>query len=361
MDFVQERLKRLVAEYGPCLALEPKRIFAMLLDNCVAHQREVRLLTIMVKEGLTNELMRDRGEISATIALPRMVDRLYDEFGIDRELATWAVNTWADILGWNSTTSVKATPAHARIPERPTTGTVHRDRLQDGTQAPEMVFIRGGTFNMGSPENEKGRGSNERQHQVSVGDVWIGRYAVTFDEYDRFARATGRDLPRDEGWGRGRRPVINVSWSDATAYAEWLSGQTGQRYRLPTEAEWEYTARAGTTKARYWGKAIGRNQANCRSCGSQWDGKQTAPVGSFAPNAWGLYDMLGNVWEWTCSRYDENYSGAEQRCDASGQSRSLRGSSWLNVPDWVRSAVRIISVAPGSRSNGSGFRLARSP
>ena len=257
-------------------------------------------------------------------------------------------------------------PVTPRPEARPTTGTVHRDRLQDGTQGPEMVFIRGGTFTMGSPTNEAERDSDERQHRVSVGDVWMGRYAVTFDEYDRFARATGRDLPDDEGWGRGRRPVINVSWDDATAYAEWLSGQTGQRYRLPTEAEWEYAARAGTTTARYWGEAIGRNQANCSSsiwfgsCGSQWGGKQTAPVGSFAPNAWGLYDMLGNVWEWTCSAFDANYGGAEQRCDASGERRSFRGGSWNTKPGWVRSAHRF-RLTPGFRGKGLGLRLARSP
>jgi formylglycine-generating enzyme required for sulfatase activity len=244
---------------------------------------------------------------------------------------------------------------------------VLRDRLKDGSEGPEMVFIQGGRFLMGSPESEEGRYPDERQHQVNVGDVWIGRYAVTFDEYDQFARVTGSDLPEDEGWGRGRRPVINVNWHNATAYADWLSQQTGQRYRLPSEAEWEYAARAGTTTARYWGEGIGGNQANCCGCGSQWDGDQTAPVGSFAPNAWGLYDMLGNVWEWTCSAFDSNYAGGEQRCDIggglrdiSGTLRSLRGGSWSSSPDRVRSATRNRS-SPWFRSDLRGLRLARAP
>jgi formylglycine-generating enzyme required for sulfatase activity len=237
---------------------------------------------------------------------------------------------------------------------------VLRDRLKDGSEGPEMVFIQGGRFLMGSPESEAEQSSSELQHPVSIGDVWIGRYAVTFDEYDRFARAMGRDLPNDQGWGRGRRPVINVNWDDATAYAEWLSQQTRQQYRLPTEAEWEYAARAGTTTARYWGEAIGRNQANCRGCGSRWDGRQTAPVGSFAPNAWGLYDMLGNVWEWTCSSFDSNYGGGEQRCDRSGRDPVFRGGSWDIGPDWVRSAARYGS-SPVLRNYYQGLRLARSP
>jgi formylglycine-generating enzyme required for sulfatase activity len=273
---------------------------------------------------------------------------------------------------------VASTPAPAtpRPEVRPSTGTVHRDRLQDGTQGPEMVFIRGGTFTMGSPANAARRRSDERQHRVSIGDVWIGRYEVTFDEYDRFARATGRDLPDDQGWGRGRRPVINVNWHDATAYAEWLSQQTGQRYRLPTEAEWEYAARAGTTTARFWGndpdaacqfanvhdetaeRVNGDFRRESHGCDDRHP--QTAPVGSFAPNAWGLYDMMGNVYEWTCSAFDADYGGAEQRCDRSGENRAIRGGSWFNGPDGVRSAYRI-RLPPRAGYHDRGLRLARSP
>jgi formylglycine-generating enzyme required for sulfatase activity len=237
---------------------------------------------------------------------------------------------------------------------------VLRDRLKDGSEGPEMVFIQGGRFLMGSPKSEAERSSSELQHPVSIGDVWIGRYPVTFDQYDWFARATGRDLPDDRGWGRGRRPVINVSWFDATAYAEWLGQQTGQQYRLPTEAEWECAARAGTTTARYWGDAIGRNQANCDGCGSPSDWWKTTPVGIFAPNGWGFYDMLGNVWEWTGSAFDADYGGAEQRCDASDARHALRGGSWHERPDWVRSAARN-GGSPGVRDDDLGLRLARSP
>ena len=136
----------------------------------------------------------------------------------------------------------------------------------------------------------------------------LSKCEVTFEEYAPFAAATGRRT-NDAGRGRGSRPVINVSWDDAVAYTEWLSEQTGKRYRLPSEAEWEYAAclqrgaprrqaRAGTTTKYSWGKKIGRNLANCNGCGSRWDDEKTAPVGSFPANAWGLHDMHGNVWEW---------------------------------------------------------------
>ena len=139
-------------------------------------------------------------------------------------------------------------------------------------------------------------------------------------------------LADERGWGRGRRPVINVSWEDAVAYTKWLSGQTGERCRLPSEAEWEYAARAGSVTKYSWGNEIGSNQANCDVCGSQWDGKQTAPVGSFDPNGWGLHDLHGNVWEWVQDCWNGSYQGAPTNGSAweSGDCsrRVLRGGSW---------------------------------
>ena len=185
-----------------------------------------------------------------------------------------------------------------------------------------MVEIRSGCFQMGSPLSEKNRNNDENQQKVCVPGFVIGKYAVTFDEYDRFMAAAGRKTPADAGWGRGRRPVINVSWHDASDYAKWLSTEMGALYRLPTEAEWEYAARAGGSTPYPWGNEIGRNRANCGGCRSQWSG-ETSPVGSFSANAWGLHDTVGNVWEWTCGAYDENYDGKEQQCVS--QSASVPG------------------------------------
>lgn len=259
--------------------------------------------------------------------------------------------------GWwieSRTPSVTGSTSMAEPSPTPTT-------LVQPVIEPKMVQIAGGCFQMGSPTKEAGRDDDERQHQVCVKNFEIGQYEVTFEEYDRFCAATKREKPGDEGWGRGQRPVINVNWNDAVAYAQWFSQQTGKEYRLPTEAEWEYAARAGTTTAYWWGKDIGRNRANCDGCGSQWDNQKTAPVGSFDPNPWKLYDTAGNVEEWTCSVFDKDYGGAEQKCskkDITGY-LAVRGDSWNIFPAVLRSADRYVNL-PNFSFNWLGFRLARS-
>jgi formylglycine-generating enzyme required for sulfatase activity len=235
---------------------------------------------------------------------------------------------------------------------------------------------------MGSPSSEEGREDNERQHTVRVGEFWLGETEVTLGQFSQFVRDSGH-RPQSESkgcwWHTGSKwedsksknwrspgfsqldsqPVVCVSWFDAVAYADWLSRKTGKRFRLPTEAEWENAARAGTQTARYWGEAIGNNNANCNGCGSRWDSKQTAPVGSFSPNTFGLFDILGNVLEWTCSQYKESYDGSEQECSVSTEYYSLRGGSWFLKPGGVRSAFRSPYGVPDGRINDLGFRLAR--
>lgn len=259
---------------------------------------------------------------------------------------------------------------------RPQAGQIFRDTLSDGMRGPAMVAIPAGQFWMGSLEGEEGRDDDERRHQVSVDTFAIGQYEVTFAEYERFCKATNWKKPCDGGWGRDNRPVINVSWEDVNAYTEWLSQQTGKRYRLPTEAEWEYAARAGTTTPFWTGNCVHTDQANYkgdlnhngnhgydeRNCGVQTGvyRKNTLPVGSFAPNPWKLYDTIGNVWEWTCSVDTRDYNGAELTCadkDISDH-RAVRGGSWSTDPAGVRSANR--SGWPAFGDNYRGFRLARS-
>ncbi|MDM8557393.1 SUMF1/EgtB/PvdO family nonheme iron enzyme [Candidatus Parabeggiatoa sp. HSG14] len=232
------------------------------------------------------------------------------------------------------------------------------DRLKDGSLGPAMVWIPAGTFRMGDIQ---GNGDSDKKPvHVDVKKFAIGRYEVTFAEYDKFAEATSR-TPPSGGWGRGNRPVINISWEDATAYTEWLSQQTGKQYRLPTEAEWEYAARAGTETKYWWSNDIGTNQANCDNCGDRF--KNTAPVGSFAANPFGLYDTVGNVWEWTCSEYESNYSGKEKVCLSKEHSNNsslfvLRGGSWDDYAEETQSA----SSRKYSRTYhlwNIGFRLAR--
>jgi formylglycine-generating enzyme required for sulfatase activity len=243
---------------------------------------------------------------------------------------------------------------------------VFRDVLKDGSLGPEMVWIPAGRFRMGDIQGD-GENNEEPVHWVSVDKCAMGRYEVTFAEYDKFAKATNRKKPDDEGWGRGNRPVINVSWYDAVAYTEWLSQQTGEQYRLPTEAEWEYAARAGTETKYWWGNTASHEYANYgkdNCCGGLAKGKDrwkyTSPVGSFEPNPFGLYDTVGNVWEWICSEYENKYKGKEKLCLSKSHAsyRVLRGGSWVLTPSLTRAADRSRDN-PDDRSSLNGFRLVR--
>ena len=239
-----------------------------------------------------------------------------------------------------------------------------RDALKSGGEGPEMVVLPTGRFRMGSPSGEEGRDDDEGPvRTVTIGKrIAMGRYEVTFADYDRFVAATSGRRPDDLGWGRGSRPVIGVSQKDAKAYAAWLSAQTGKTYRLPSESEWEYAARAGTETAYSWGNEIGFNRANCVGCGSVWYNRQTAPVGSFAANAFGLFDMHGNVDEWVEDCYVDSYVGAPSDGSArtSGCGANVlaveRGGSWVFSPQGLRSANRDWD-SPSNRINDNGFRL----
>jgi formylglycine-generating enzyme required for sulfatase activity len=218
---------------------------------------------------------------------------------------------------------------------------------------------------MGSPPTEKDRFPDEGPpHPVTIAQPFaVAKFELTFAEWDTCVYYGDCD-PRisDNGWGRDRQPVTNVSWDDAQRYVEWLNRMTGKPYRLLTEAEWEYAARAGTQTAYPWGDEIGTGNANCNGCGSQWDGKQTAPVGSFAANAFGLHDMAGNVWQWVEDCYHDDYYGAPT--DGSPWTtrdcgrRVLRGGAWVSLPRFLRAAIRS-RVTPGLRYYVGGFRLGR--
>jgi len=233
-------------------------------------------------------------------------------------------------------------------------------------QLPDMVVIKAGTFFMGGNTQDPLAHSNERpRHKVSIeNDFAIGRYEVTFGEYDVFARLTKRRLPPDHGWGRGRRPVIHVSWHDARDYALWLAINTGGKYRLPSEAEWEYAARAGSVTIYWWGDSVNPESrlAHCRNCTKQAL-RGTLPVGQFKANAFGLYDTAGNVTEWTKDCYKPDYSHApingqpilEDNCPL----RSIRGGSWYNEFSTLRSSHRSGLPPDKDDNNGGGFRLAR--
>jgi formylglycine-generating enzyme required for sulfatase activity len=243
--------------------------------------------------------------------------------------------------------------------------TVFRDTLRDGSREPEMVVIPAGTFKMGDIQ-EKGGDHEKPVHTVNIPKSFaIGRYPITSEEYEVFASATGCHWPTDPGWDRHGQPAIRVTWYDAEAYAKWLSLQTGKRYRLPTEAEWEYAARAGTETNYWWGNEMRSDMANCHDGHWSRRGKTTVPVGSFPSNPFGLYDMTGNVWEWVEDCWHENYNDAPTDGSAwlasygsACRERVMRGGSWNSSSLNLRTSCRE-KLSADYRGDGIGFRLAQ--
>jgi formylglycine-generating enzyme required for sulfatase activity len=222
----------------------------------------------------------------------------------------------------------------------------------------EVVDIQGGTFLMGSPENEKMRGSDEGQHKVTLSDFKISKYEVTFDMYDAYCDSVGLPKPDDNGWGRGNRPVVNITWREANNFAIWMGG------RLPTEAEWEYAARAGGRFAFGKSNCLSKKQAvfdgisEVMRCGEEFKMDQTSPVGSFEPNGYGLHDMFGNVFEWCSDWYGVYPQGTtvDPEGPVSGGNKVNRGGSWANSAVACRVASRE-SSSIDFKGNRIGFRL----
>ncbi|MBE2295765.1 MAG: SUMF1/EgtB/PvdO family nonheme iron enzyme [Phycisphaerales bacterium] len=238
---------------------------------------------------------------------------------------------------------------------------------------PEFVAIPAGAFAMGEQNQEFVKQLQERYmpnfgvpgRSIEITQGFrLSKHEVTYDQYDYYVWERQRQGDNDPKYpttakgGRGTRPVVYITWHEATAYTQWLSARLHQNCRLPTEAEWEYAARAGTHTAYPWGDKVGQNKANCNGCGNPWDNDQSAPVGSFLANAWGLHDTSGNVWEWTCSAWREQFDGNEQQCidPKSSGIRVIRSGSWFSDPADVRSAGRVYYL-PGGRFNNLGFRV----
>ena len=315
---------------------------------------------------LLPETVKDTPAVAAALpAAPEAVER-------PAPVAVDSVPGTAQAVKKPVTPVVKATPAPViqkpDVPEQvaaaapaPATVPVFRDQLKNGSKGPLMAELPGASYMMGSSGNSLNFDEGPR-HRVTLTGFSISKHEVSFSEYDRFARATGRRLPHDEGWGRKDRPVINVSWHDANAYAAWLSKQTGKTYRLPAESEWEYAARAGSLEQYWWGGAADTVPANCFNCGSKWGGSRTAPVGSFAANNFGLHDMAGNVQEWTQDCYRAGYVDApvdgSARLAPECTQRAVRGGAYTSPQDSLRSARRG-QYDQDTRLDNLGFRVVR--
>jgi formylglycine-generating enzyme required for sulfatase activity len=250
-------------------------------------------------------------------------------------------------------------PQTKRITSSLTPGAVFRDPLKIGSEGPEMVVVPAGTFQMGDVQGD-GERNEQPVHAVRIQKPFaIGRYEITFDDYDRFTKATGWTVPKDGGWGRARHPVINVSWQEVQIYLKWLLKQTGKRYRLPSEAEWEYAARSGGKDEKWSGTSDVKQLPDY----AVFRQRQTEPVGSKKPNGLGLYDMSGNVFEWVEDCSHSNYNGAPsdgytwgEENGGSCNPRMIRGGSWTSLAMYLRTAYRR-GYFQAFGSENVGFRL----
>ena len=224
---------------------------------------------------------------------------------------------------------------------------------------PKMILMPGAKIEIGSLLDYRA----QPIHTANIRPFYISQYEVSFEQFDAFTKAVGKQSRHDLDWGRGARPVVDVSWFDAKEYAQWLSTVTGDSYRLPTEREWEYAAKGDAGLNQFsWGDEVGSNNANCRDCGSQWDGQSTSPVGSFAPNSLGLFDTHGNVWEMTEDCYTPTYhptfSSRSEKAKLECRSIIVRGGSWdtksLEIKAWFRAPYLKMTT-----SNDVGFRLVK--
>jgi formylglycine-generating enzyme required for sulfatase activity len=262
-------------------------------------------------------------------------------------IATWALSF--GFLAW----SAGAVSLAQSAPNQP--GEIFRDC----PDCQELVVVPSGDFDMGSRE----RPSEGPVHHVTIGKTFaIGRKEVTFTDWEQCVAASAcKYKPNDQGWGRGDRPVIDVSWNDTQEFLGWLSQKTGQTYRLPSEAEWEYASRGGATSPFWWGKDVGTGHAKCADCGGD-QSRQTSPTGSFRPNAFGLYDTAGNAAEWVQDCWNQTYSGApgDGAAWTTGDCsvRVLRGGSFTNKAVYLRSSARMKYDAD-VRYYANGFRVVR--
>jgi formylglycine-generating enzyme required for sulfatase activity len=284
-----------------------------------------------------------------------------------------ATTVWADQLGAAPAGPQGPFRTAAAMPAAAIEASAAAHAFQDSAQAPMMIAVPAGAFMMGSPASEAGRTPYEDvQHRVVIARAFaLGRSDVTFDQWDACVSGGGCNAyrPGDEGWGRGSQPVVNVSWDDARAYVTWLTATTGKPYRLPTEAEWEYAARGGTTTVYWWGNSASHDYANYGAdtcCSGLAQGQDrwvnASPVNSFAANPFGLFDMNGEVMQLVADCWHESYTGApadgaawdKENCAM----RTARGGAWNSPPAFIRSAARI--WIPGTaRTKFIGFRVAR--
>lgn len=353
---VRQRLQQLITHYGYSVFDDVKRCEALLKDFCPEHKRELNLLILSLREGVPQQLLKPAPHVGIDFTVKRLTQTLHDNLGIAEHFAFWAVESWALSLQL-----IQQPIAQTQVEDYQTTipiiqpSTTNEPEWRDPITGMEFVWIPAGSFMMGSPEDEEDRDRNrEEQHHVTIAQgFYLGKYLVTQKQWQAIMGNSpsifkGADLP-----------VEQVSWFDAQRFALQLSHKSGQTYRLPTESEWEYACRAGTTTPYYTGHTITHQDANFDNYV-----RKTTPVGSYPSNPWGLYDMVGNVLEWTASAWDNNYKFSEQYADNHDTTscRVLRGGCWACELEELRSAARLYDpevFTPDFCADIFGFRLVK--
>ena len=408
-ELVRDELIRIVRENGEDVLLDPVRTKAFLNDFCGnKYRREINSITLALKEGAATELLNSRRNRTERFAIARLSKNLEESFGFPKQQTIWTVESIAIALGVlepdegrhssvETASSTQKNPVdderkEAQIDESSytrsdNTAKAKPDREIRTPNGDELVYVEGGSFTMG--DIWRGGSDEKPVHKVTFTyNFYIGKYEATFNEYDAFCEATGRSKPKDEGWGRGTRPVIHVSWFDAMEYCNWLSEKEGlpiayhrdrilyglnlldengrktgdisrvKGYRLPTEAEWEYAARGGNKSSGF--EYSGSDNVNYVAWYDSNSGLKTQEVGNKAPNELGVYDMSGNVWEWCCDRYGPYASSPQtNQYNNNGSGRVYRGGSWRFNAAVARVAHRFSVCSPAGTYDDLGFRIAR--
>lgn len=314
----------ILEKHGRSIINDSRRCQDLLTELAPEHQRETDLLMQVLEQKIVEQLLQHN---SPTLQIDALAQGLHDKLGMQKDHAHWAIESW--LLALNRATD-----------SQPST--------ISNTLGMEFVKIPQGSFMMGSPENEAYRYENEQLHEVNIAhDFYLSKHLVTQAQW----QAIMGDNP--SGFEGDNLPVEQVSWFEAQKFIAQLNDKTGQNHRLPTEAEWEYACRAGTSTPFYTGHAITTKDANFNNS----IGK-TSPVDSYPANPWGLYDMSGNLWEWTASAYDADYKFSEQCAsdDDANIFRVLRGGSWESLGGFTRSASRLNGI-PAYSYDYIGFRI----
>ena len=363
MSPLEEKLSRLLAGYGAGIYAEKFKCSSLIRDVYGIQKKEANILIIALNAGVPEALLGQTGE-EARHLQDRLVRQLEDSYGLSLSIAQWGVAAWAGMLG-------KAAPPEAgnEVPKKPSVASkcppIRQLDLGGGVQL-ELVLIQPGTFLMGSPASEAQRSNDETQHQVTLTQVfYLGKYPVTQAQWKA---VMGSNPSYFEG---ATLPVEEVSWDDAQLFCGKVGKKTGQVVGLPTDAQWEYSCRAGSSTPFHFGNILNGWQANCDGnfpYGTTKKGqypRKTTPVGRYPANAWGLHDMHGNVWEWCQDWYGDYHKGPikDPQGGVIGDLRILRGGSYDDTADNCRAAVRCRNALDFKIyfSYHCGFRLFMSP